>query len=1092
MMGTKMQPRQTIRRNRAPREGGQTLIIAVIILGILLILGVAFASIINRNITDTRESGRRTLSGDAARAGAEYAHTQMLNSPLKADWRPDPTPLAGGDFSRDPDALYLRAGSGLTVEPDPINRPGFTLRDLGGPDYLGPYTRVNLSNSRALVRVRFDPGAYATMVSPTGALRAPGLARSMVVVESIGREGVVDPNDPTDLLVDAVRVQNYADGADLRGWVGRLKDADKVNAETKKVLAVANLPTFASRFVMNVDNVSRPVEWGAPVSTGGVTWFENLNLGVLNEGAEVIIPTALGNPNAGPVLRSSQPWDTMPGLGSIHVNGKLRFFGRHNVALNRFFGESISATDGFEPGNGDSELNLLVSDYTPGTDSWAASGLVTLDETQYDSTNPLFTTASGVLKDGEPSSDANGFQREVPVIDAPLITSEDPATGLNPYREASQNTGVLNSQGVNVGRFGYGEGIYVDAAEKGNQVSDASRNQADPSTSLPNDWLNPNNGNTRGWQGPYYVPIASYLQLLPDGFVITRDARSRQRSWRDPVSGADLGQASMRFYIRLISVAGRPVPFVLSQASANALGVNPATATNAQFQSAAARFNGVVMFEGDVRVRGVVPTDVQVNVVSMGSIYIEGSIVKGVNAGLDGTSPGPAILSRPSKSMIALMARDYVVLNTTQFFGPVPGQNPQPKSGDALPDTPNPVELDLTNPNLALQAQFLLDRTGTNPQAWVPLAGTYTMPAGLSTTSSQNLNVNLMIQASADDNGPAYIDAEIDARAAFDPNVYVGPMLFPTYQGFGFPGSLTYQAFNAAEPFYTPAAPVESTLVPTYGLGDPVINAYPKFETVAMPVIGGNYTSTWNAVRRVIENRYQGTLINRLATEDPTVMTLQWNGGLNAASKNFLAARTALAPFDIRIEAVLYAERGSFFVIPGPWFNANPDDTREAFEASYTAAGGDDLDRNRLDYGAGANLTAAQQRRFERFGNSPHVPFYAEPLDVKITVLGSVIENMPAPLSQQVEWMKKWGWIPRRLGGTGLTIPRQHSAGYDLNSDLAVPNLQVVYDPALATGSVPVGPAFDPIRVDDFGRTLPPVPRLPVSPKLAYFGEATP
>jgi hypothetical protein len=137
-------------------------------------------------------------------------------------------------------------------------------------------------------------------------------------------------------------------------------------------------------------------------------------------------------------------------------------------------------------------------------------------------------------------------------------------------------------------------------------------------------------------------------------------------------------------------------------------------------------------------------------------------------------------------------------------------------------------------------------------------------------------------------------------------------------------------------------------------------------------------------------------------------------------------------------------------------------------------------------------LTIAQQRRFERFGNSATVPFYAEPLDIKITILGSVIENMPATMSQQAEWMKKWGWIPRRLGGSGLTIPRQHSVGYNLNSDLAVPNLQINYDPSLATGAVPVGAVFDTIRTDDFGRTLPPIPRLPVSPKLAYFGEATP
>jgi Tfp pilus assembly protein PilX len=76
------------------REQGQTLVIAVIILGILLILGTAFAGIVSRNITEAGRAAQRTVGTDLAEAGARLAHTQLLNSELGADWRPALTTVA--------------------------------------------------------------------------------------------------------------------------------------------------------------------------------------------------------------------------------------------------------------------------------------------------------------------------------------------------------------------------------------------------------------------------------------------------------------------------------------------------------------------------------------------------------------------------------------------------------------------------------------------------------------------------------------------------------------------------------------------------------------------------------------------------------------------------------------------------------------------------------------------------------------------------------------------------------------------------------------------------------------------------------------
>ena len=43
--------------------------------------------------------------------------------------------------------------------------------------------------------------------------------------------------------------------------------------------------------------------------------------------------------------------------------------------------------------------------------------------------------------------------------------------------------------------------------------------------------------------------------------------------------------------------------------------------------------------------------------------------------------------------------------------------------------------------------------------------------------------------------------------------------------------------------------------------------------------------------------------------------------------QDYYISRAAVLPSDIRIEALIYAQNYSFFVIPGEWFNPDPNDT---------------------------------------------------------------------------------------------------------------------------------------------------------------------
>jgi hypothetical protein len=119
-------------------------------------------------------------------------------------------------------------------------------------------------------------------------------------------------------------------------------------------------------------------------------------------------------------------------------------------------------------------------------------------------------------------------------------------------------------------------------------------------------------------------------------------------------------------------------------------------------------------------------------------------------------------------------------------------------------------------------------------------------------------------------------------------------------------------------------------------------------------------------------------------------------------------------PLDVTIEALIYAQNGSWFVIPGRWFNEDPG-----------------------DLGADPSGWA--------------YPGYHEPLNMRLSVWGAVSENMPADLGSVAAWTSKWG------GPTGqgadfflsyeydplLRAPRLEAgdAGY-----LRIPNLPITAD----------------------------------------------
>ncbi len=1040
-----MNTKQILRNRKS--QSGQTLIIAILVLSVLLILGFVFIGIISRNINQSERSKQRSIGVDLAKAGVEYAHKQLSDSELRADWRPAPVPLAAaGDITRDPDALYLRQASGF-----PLRNAADTLVDKGGPDGLGPFGRQPFSTGRALIRVRYGPSdASLFTVGAVGALREPGKAKNYLIIEVIGRPGQINGSDPTTQLANGgVKFQNYANEAEFRANFSLMHERDAQFQSSRKLIAFAAVGIIDNAlFISDRENTSRTAQFGFDGASGA-----NYN------GVNVQPTIQLGSSADGPGAA------TVSGGGSIWCNTDLSLFGNTSLILNQGLGDGIRVAGKLKAGDAFAQLFILR---TVGDDSVTAdNSSILLSQTagsvnavpttdRLDSDWPLFGTVDGLIRDGIQATDPKGQPRSIGRMEPPVFTEVDPVNNVNSYVTITRNSGSIVN-GRNSGNFAIGRNIYVNNTDDRQMGADENaREDVGSEQSLTYDWLNPNNGqNGSGWQGPFYVPVGAYVRLTYDGFYITRDGRApaARRTWRR-ADGSDTGLTTARFRIGGDPDGPGPLPpYIISTMTnpADINAVNPVWTNGFPFE-------GVLYFEGNVRVKGTIPTDVQLTLLSMATIYIEGSITKGIYTDAVGTR-----LTRPSRSSLMLMAKDYVALNTTQFLGTPPAQTLEEVDED--PSAPNPVRVG-TGSSLVLNFDLpfrttnvvgLPGVTPTNPASYRPYAQDYVDPQ----TNNPIVSQLLLSHATDGTSGFTTIGADIN---------------------YGIPNSV-YNFLDIANG--NPAAYGTRKVLGVEDYGKAL-----KFETIGFPIIDPA-SATW-AGNSVTATTAIGSYTMFLAASNDLALTVFNDMPSFAPGQAYKVRRAAVVPADIRIEASVYAQDGAFFVIPGSWFNPNPNDRRD----TYPSLG----------------LTQAERdaNRLAQFGSYPETPFYGEPLDVKVQIIGSVSMNMPVPISQQSEYLKKWGWIPREQGVTGRLIPSAHvPQGFNITNaggDQYVPNLIISYDPMLATGrtsgyrDIPnsyvrysrVTP--DPVNNPGFSVDYPlaPMPRLPVSPTLAYYGEVNP
>ncbi len=868
--------------NKLRSSKGQSLIIALSVMFIMVFLGGLFVTLISRNLQNAVRSGDVLTARQMAEAGIRYADKMLTYSEDGADWRPVPDDLDPAVYSAHPDIRWLQPY-------DPIDAP------------TGGFTSFTSGSGRFLLRVSYTPS------------RGDSMSR-YIKIESVGRSGFVESNfmgsgspDPTTLAGS-----------------GPIRLRQELTAY--KPIGI----TDYARFITNKEKRTEPLSFGrAPNPTRMV----------------------FGGRVAG-----------QERYGPLRVNGNLLWRGEVDIFLDgKTYDGGVLPVSGVEVAgdithdiNTNVRLFLTIDGSMDKQTAWPTRNATS-------DLDPDFSTFYGFYRDGLETPERadmsgndplhQGLPRAIKRLEPPLVDQEDPSSGTTRYRRLTLLSGVgalLNGRYVDSGRYGHGRGIYIDNS-RDTQSEGSSIFGGGPT--LRAEWMHPNNkGN---WHGSHYVPPGVVIRINPDAtLTITRtDVRTGRRS----------GGAIWTSYNNTTSPPR--------------LRFEPGWGPTATF---AYPENGVVFAEGNIRISGVVAKDKQLTIVSDQSIYIEGSILK----------------DDQDTSAIALLARKYIVVNTTQFFNlpPLSSATWESVVGGGQPPFAHRVT---TSPTSNFQTNMTFGY-------WFPAAA-----SGLLTAAD-----------------------------------------YPSWSGSGKKVHLFLRhasaGASAVMSLFLNGVPYNFGPTPFYLMDDASTQFAPTFEGRVFGMDLG----------------LSGATLNPAPGFTNSLQIALCQTGLVHSRGDYQLESMAVVPMDVNIQALCYAEEGSFFVIPGPWFNTNPEDTPEREQQTGSRPA---------------------------YIKNPEFPYYGEPLDIKITVDGAISENLPAADGDVAEWMQHWGNIPKTYGSSSqATIHPQEGITF-------------LYDPHLGYPVLPNGKPFrveaDPYRGPGGAgsrgehRPLPATPKLPVSPDLIYVGR---
>jgi hypothetical protein len=1110
--------RMRYRRSQRPsRRCGQVLFLAVLVMMLILLVGGVFVATTVLSQSSSQTDVDRTSAQGLAEAAVRFADHMLLTSPEGADWRPrtppyaldgDGDPLTPGPYDTladptftDPD-LDPSTAEGYYTEME-VSRGWFSIRDgslPGPPPPPGAYFRYGFTKYPD-PRNPVDPGPDAMLGTPDDFGDAAFFGAGTVLLRLTYQPVVTDWTDPAN-------PRRWSAGA--LGKCIKIEAIGRVESEGgrsiwHKITAYKPLGiTDFARFITDKDGTRDPAklfinplidydgdstvesvasaEVAPFVIDGGILANTRLTLVGANDngmptnqirlrsrvapGPDGTLGTAddvMGSVDDQSIrapeisLEYPTPQPPLPPPSTdVYVDGRFR-------------GSVITSAD---------NANFDTLPYDPGPDGVPGGGDDVL--------------RSPSVLDDRKLADPNGIIRRADRLEPPDIKREDPETGENRYLALTRDSGINiaispgpdGSWGTaddgpfeNTGVWGYGAGIFVD-----NHTDIQFDHDID---ALQADWLQA--GLTTGESGwtptlTAYKPPAVRLTLYSDEWRITNGNRSLIETadptvvlgnpamiyWPnhalDPGMDGTLGTPDdppgapgIRFERRDIDpLSGKQRTWL--DPNGNDTGLHVMYLDYPE--------NGVIAAQGNVRAKGVLPPmpepdggtpapwmlrpdgglrDFNLTIYSGGTIYIDGQLIKPSTAveldpsltvdpafaNLDPDPAAPNYFYRDYyDSRIALLATDSVCLNTTQI---VPHRFSRPA---------NEVEEDPLNP--AAGGHFAVPNVkDAMVRTLVRIPATSGGQLGLVAKHTGQEPGSAYISVSG--NGTLYDFGGLRTVYTFLPDgtepegPTVSFALSPTYEYLMRPVDLDGDG--------VPEPPQPWVLLGGLIPGPLNWHSIAFMPPATVPDIGtqlsGGARDYWLKKFKILE------LVD--VDADPST------------------APEPIGALDIHVDALIYAQNGSWFVIPGEYFepDAQPLPHDVDNDGTPDLLVGGDLDRDGdgvpdVDVdGDGSTATDADgdgvpddfeyyARCFKRYG-------------YRITITGAISENRPAGPDAARDWTDKWSY---RDAGTGGAVRWAH----------------IVYEFDDALRRTRDNPDLDPTEQTN----LCALPALPVSPDLLF------
>ncbi len=415
--------------------------------------------------------------------------------------------------------------------------------------------------------------------------------------------------------------------------------------------------------------------------------------------------------------------------------------------------------------------------------------------------------------------------------------------------------------------------------------------------------------------------------------------------------------------------------------------------------------NGVIYAEGNVRIRGIMPPvrDVQgrvgatipaedapeayfgewnpdtgrtrrfdLQVVSGGTIYVEGDLLSPASAGL---IPDDYTSDRLYGSRLALLAKDYVCVNTTAL-------NPRPVDMFVLPPPTN----NAGEPQYYNDLQKLYPPGGFSRYALFRgiEASDYQQTRRIAppTELPESQKPDMIMTYSNPRFSTAWLGAEVaDARlmmghsGIFFTTATADTTTQPPGNGESVDIEIRFENASGSALYPWQGNTTRYTFLQAATGGDQsehwyddqnTPNDYNEFLPIAgvqdMPVL--DYLTGEDFIRFTAR-------VTPVPNQDGDAWVIDPRQLAYLLGPVAIAPPRDADPLPVEIEALVYAQNGSWFIIPGPWFNEDPDE---------------------LGQDPSANL----------------YPGYHEPLNIHLSFYGAITENMPADLGSVAEWTSKW------------------------------------------------------------------------------------